>query len=317
MARSIMDLISSAAENFGLPNLVQAMPALAPVANSIGLTKTKFVEPEYANNVDLDNRQDFNFEIQNPLYGFPKSTIPTDLPQSMKVYRADPTGKFGGKEGLETQPLSQFLTGGQFVGNTQIYKPNTNTSTSSTYDDPSKAIQDIYRFARLNGAAQKHGYPYLNAEDFAAFVLKEGRSDAGFNAVRGTPADEKFKEKLKQEHYISNRDLNYLSALNSKQRVADRLNIPFAMAWNGTGVNAAGQSGKDYAKDWEIHKKAAQNSKNQQLLELINRGMEEGNKYGLTSRKEKEKLMQGTTEKVPYKKGGNVAKSIEGGKKII
>ena len=289
-------------------SLVGTFPSLAPIANAIGATKVGLSEKElptddmywYQNDATNQMMGNDRRGDVNPLLGIPRSTQPTDLPKSIKMYRADPTGKYGGKEGIETLPQPRFDVGGD-----RYHKRVEDPTISDVYGDSSKAIQQLYRYARLNGAANKYGYPSLSPEDVAAMALKEGRSDLGFNAVNlGHPDELKFNKMLRDTYNLTSNDQNFLAALFAKQRVADKFKIPFANAWNGTGVNDAGQSGKDYAKNYEHHRNAALHPNNQQLMELINRAIEDGKKYGLPLR---ENSIQDSMRKyieVPYKKRG-------------
>jgi hypothetical protein len=289
-------------------SLVGTFPSLAPVANAIGATKVGLSEKElptddmywYSNGATRDLIGNDRRGDVNPMLGVPLSTQPTDLPKSIKMYRADPTGKYGGKEGIETLPQPRFDVGGDRYHN-KVEDP----TVSDVYGDSSKAIQQLYRYARLNGAANKYGYPSLSPEDVAAMALKEGRSDLGFNAVNlGHPDELKFNKMLRDTYNLTSNDQNFLAALFAKQRVADKFNIPFANAWNGTGVNDAGQSGKDYAKNYEHHKKAALHPNNQQLMELVNRAIEDGKKHGLPLRENSIKDSMRHYIPVPYKKRG-------------
>jgi len=290
--------------------LVNTFPSLAPVANAIGATKVGLSEKElptddmywYSNGATRDLIGNDRRGDVNPMLGVPLSTQPTDLPKSIKMYRADPTGKYGGKEGIETLPQPRFDVGGDRYHN-KVEDP----TVSDVYGDSSKAIQQLYRYARLNGAANKYGYPSLSPEDVAAMALKEGRSDLGFNAVNlGHPDELKFNKMLRDTYNLTSNDQNFLAALFAKQRVADKFNIPFANAWNGTGVNDAGQSGKDYAKNYEHHKKAALHPNNQQLMELVNRAIEDGKKHGLPLRENSIKDSMRHYIPVPYKASGGV-----------
>ena len=291
-------------------SLVGTFPSLAPVANAIGATKIGLSEKElptddmywYSNGATRDLIGNDRRGDVNPMLGVPLSTQPTDLPKSIKMYRADPTGKYGGKEGLETLPQPRFDVGGD-----RYHKKVEDPTVSDVYGDSSKAIQQLYRYARLNGAANKYGYPSLSPEDVAAMALKEGRSDLGFNAVNlGHPDELKFNKMLRDTYNLTSNDQNFLAALFAKQRVADKFKIPFANAWNGTGVNDAGQSGKDYAKNYEHHKKAALHPNNQQLMELINRAIEDGKKHGLPLRENSIKDSMRHYIPVPYKAKGGV-----------
>jgi hypothetical protein len=304
----------------GLDDLISSSPTLSSLANRLGMQKEVWADPELPNNLRYEYSLTGNVDrSKQPLYGLPASTIPKDLPSNLQIYRADPLNKYGG-DGIETQPQTRFDTGGSRLGNQWIHKPNTDPETSSIYTDPSKAVQDVYRHARTLGAANKYGYATLSPEEAAAFVLKEGRSDLGYNGdatINGNKKDVEFSDMLSKTYNMHPHDRGFLATLNSKQRVAEKLGIPLAEAWNGTGKNQLGQSGKDYAKNWETHKEAAQHPKNKGLMELIQRAYDDGIKHGFPLKENEYKDTARQRVKVPYKKGGMIAKPLDGGHKLI
>jgi len=296
---------------------VETVPQLASVANSLGFKKT-INTPSELPDTNMSNYSPSNMHYLDasdrlPLLGIPTSTQPNDLPQSIKAYRADPKNKYKGNNGLETQPISRFTVGGDWA-----HTQNLNDKTSDVYSDPSKAVQQLYKYARLNGAAAKYGYPSLSPEEIAAFALKEGRSDLGHSGVVvGNKDDLAFQKTIQDTYNIPFHDANFLVALYSKNRVANKLNIPLAEAWNGTGVNESGQTGKQYAKSFEQHKQAALHPMNKELMDLINEGHQHGLEYGLPLKKDAVKNATPQQKEVPYKKGGFIDKPITGGGKII
>jgi len=288
-------------------SLVETLPFTRPVVNALGFRKEVYDRAELPMDLDRYGQTDIKL-MQDPLRSLPRSTRPSDLPTGIKAYRADPTGKFGGKEGLETLPIRRIYTGGD-----QYNPRNPDPATSDSYTDSSKAVQELYRHARLLGAAQKHGYPSFTPEEAAAFMLKEGRTDLGHSSVwLGSKKEKEFDDMLKKTHNLHPEDQNFLSAINAKKLVADRLGISLAEAWNGTGRNEAGQTGKDYAKNWEAQRQAALHPKNKELLDLINRAINEGKEHGLPLRanRERDEIMQ--RREVPYANGGIIHKA-EGG----
>jgi hypothetical protein len=289
----------------GIDSLVETFPSLAPAVNALGFTKTENVPAD----LPKDDLSDSYFDVdlsKTPFYGIPKSTIPKDLPSNIQVFRADPTGKFGGKEGLETQPISVFATGQKLMGN-KLQPADLNLETSTVNNNSEKAMQELYKYARLNGAAQNLGLPSMTPAEMAAFAIKEGRSDVGHSGVLPRTKDElAFDEKLRTTYNLHSRDRNFLTSIFAKQKVAEKFKIPFAEAWNGTGTNAAGQTGKQYAQDYQNHLQAATHPKNQQLLNLIQRGIDDGAKYGLPLKENRYKDSSPSQKKVPYKKGGSV-----------
>lgn len=293
----------------GIDQFISQYDVLKNLANMVGMKKTVVDPAELPISREEYARQTLQAD---PLYYLPKSTIPSDLPKSVAAYRADPTGKYGGKEGLETQPITRLTKGGD-----RYNKPNTDPKTSNTYTDPSKAVQELYRYARLNGAAAKLGYAAMSPEEIASFALKEGRTDLGYNALMGGKKDIDYEKSLREKYDITDTDANFLAAVAAKRRVADKLGISLAEAWNGTGRNALGTSGADYAKDLENHKKAAAHEKNKALLDIINRGIADGQKYGFPALGDNVKNTSPTRKEVPYKHGGSIAKPIAGGHKNI
>jgi hypothetical protein len=293
----------------GIDQFISESDFLKNLANMVGMKKTVYEPAELPLSREEFARQTLQ---KDPLYYLPKSTIPADLPKSVAAYRADPTGKYGGKDGLETQPISRLTKGGD-----RYHNPNPDPKTSNTFTDSSKAVQELYRYARLNGAAAKLGYAAMSPEEIASFALKEGRTDLGYNALMGGKKDIDYEKSLRAKYDITDTDANFLAAVAAKRRVADKLGISLAEAWNGTGRNALGTSGADYARDLENHKKAAMNEKNKALLDIINRGIADGQKHGFPALGDNEKNTRSKRKEVPYKRGGDIAKPIAGGHKTI
>jgi len=295
----IDDLVNSTVTNF---------PAAAPIANALGFQKTVDV-PQELPSYDMRSAEDVMTRNRNPLFGIPASTQPTDLPTSIPAYR----GSTATKDGLETIPLQPFTK-----GNTWGWTPNNDPETSTFSTNAPKAIQNVYKYARLNGAADSLGYPALPPDHIGAFVLKEGRSDLGYNGgFDGSTKDNKYRKELASKYNLPQLDVNFLGVVKAKQELADRKGIPFAEAWNGTGKNAFGQTGAEYAKDWEIHRQAALHPKNQQLMDLIQRGYEDGRKHGFPLQDNSYEDAKPHKKAVPYKKGGMIDKPLQGNTKII
>jgi len=283
-----------------LDDLIKSSDTLRSLANTFGMKQEIEVPPELPS-ADLGETK-YGLLDQNPLYAVPRSTIPTDLPQNIRAYRADPTGKFGGKEGIETLPINRFLKGGD-----QYHPQNLDPKTSTTYTDPSKAVQEIYRYARLAGAAEKDGLPTVSSQELASFILQEGRSDAGMSGGSyGGNYVNKLKKDLTSKYNIPNEDINFLTTVADKKRIADKLGISFAEAWNGTGKSIAGKTGKDYAREMEGTSKIAEHPKNADLMAIIKKGIEDGKKHGLPLNENAYKDSIYSKKKVPYNAGGGV-----------
>lgn len=296
----------------GLEDIISNNAILRSIANTLGIKRDVYVPEEMPNSPASYRFEDREALKTEPLKFLPRSTIPTALPTSVPMYRADPTGKFGGTEGLETQPITRFTKGGD-----RTYPTESDIEKGNIYNNAPKAIQELYRYARINGAAEKHGLPAMTPEEIAAFALKEGRSDLGYNAFMGNPKEQKYQQELLEKYNIPFSEANFLSAVASKKRIADKFGIPFANAWNGVGVNVAGQSGKDYSKDWEKHLEAVKHEKNKTLMDLINQAVEDGRKYGFPLMENKIKDSIPRWEKKPFNKGGLIDKPLAGGRRDI
>jgi hypothetical protein len=289
-----------------LDDIISSNELLRKAANAIGMKKDVIVPAELPQ-IDMQQSKSgtnslgyYGKTSQDPMFGIPLSTQPTDLPEKIQAYRADPTNKFG-KTGLESLPISFFDKGGNYM-----HPTNNDLETADSYNNSKKAIQEIYRMARINGAAEKHGYPAMSPEDLAAFALKEGRPDYGFNGGSLNNYTRKLNKELNSQFNIHPHDAAFLTTIADKKRLADKLGIPIAEAWNGTGKNELGQTGKDYANDWENHKRAALHEKNKELMNIINRGINDGKKHGFALKENQYKDAIATPQKVPYKKGGSV-----------
>lgn len=295
----------------GIDDLISNVGFLRKAANAVGMRRDVVVPAELP--VE-DMRNEFSLAYErtrrDPTYYLPRSTIPTDLPPTLAAYRADPTGRFGGKEGLETQPIGIF-------SKAPANFTDTDPNMQDVYNTPSKAVQELYRMARVNGAAAKYGHPAMTPEEIAAFALKEGRSDLGYNSLIGSPKDKAYEADLLSRFDITPRDSNFLAAVAAKRRLAEKKGISFAEAWNGTGKNDFGKTGKDYSTDWDKHLAAAQHARNAQLMEVIQRGIADGQKHGFPLRIEREENTTSKRTKVPYKKGGLVDKPVQGNSKLI
>ena len=170
------------------------------------------------------------------------------MPATIPGYRADPTGKFGGKDGLETQPYN--------------------------YLDP----VELYAHARAMAQGKAVGIPQLSATQLAALALKEGKSYFGVNPVIGKDAvtyyDPNNPDSAATHEKLVNAGVNprvagFPTYLRDKFEAATRLKIPWTEAWNGTGNAGNGLTGKDYAASYKNFETAAASPKNAALVKFI------------------------------------------------
>ena len=121
-------------------------------------------------------------------------------------YRADPTGRYGGKDRMETQPT---------------------TFNRDTIADFVKAMR----------AGESFGIPQLTQQQLAQMLLTEGRSDFGFNMLNENNKRAVQKAELLQEMGHNRLPADFAAALYDKQQTANRINRPLQEVWNGVGLS--------------------------------------------------------------------------------
>lgn len=173
------------------------------------------------------------------------------------------------KTGLETLPLRDktlMMRGdnGENLGN------------------PYLSGDQIYAIARGMGATKQQGVAQLPPEHLAGMILQEGRPDLGNNIGRrhkqyydpNSKAQAEMFDALKASGLHSN-TASWLTKATAKQQLANRLKIPFGVAWNGTG-DSGYQTGAQYGRELQANIRAAQHPKNAQLLNLVKQGYSDG-----------------------------------------
>ena len=156
-------------------------------------------------------------------------------------YRANPKNKYGAKDYMETLPTE--------------------------YDK-----YTLSKYVRAMREGKELGVPQLTPQQLANMALHEGRHDFGFNSMNS-----ENKKAMEIFRTLDEKGLAdgaaFAGALYDKYETAKRLNKPFEEVWNGTGVNTLGQSGADYAKNFKEANYASTNAKNKELLDYINRNI--------------------------------------------
>ena len=160
--------------------------------------------------------------------------------------------------------------------------PKTGLETMPINIDTSRA----YAIARGMGATKHLGTAQLPPEQLAGMLLQEGRPDLGNNTGGRRAKDPTYYDKnipaqgqmfgTLTSSGLDNQTASWLTRATAKQQLANRLNIPFGVAWNGTGTSIYGQSGGQYAKELQANIKAAQHPKNAEMLNLIRQGYQDG-----------------------------------------
>jgi hypothetical protein len=154
-------------------------------------------------------------------------------------YRADPTGRFGGKDRMETQP--------------------------TTYN---REIVDAY--IKAMRAGEPLGVPQLTQDQLMQMLLTEGRSDFGFNMLNENNKKAMHKAEVLNEMGHSKLASDFAAALYDKQQMANRLNRPLQEVWNGLGRSSAGRTGAQHNQRFNEFGYAVDNPKNAELMNVVN-----------------------------------------------
>ena len=247
---------------------------LEPIAKVTGTYYPEDHPTEFKAFSDYKRKIDPGYD---PLQSFPRSTRPSNIPQTLTSYRGDE--KTGG---LETLPQSRFDMRSPLKTDNRYWQDKDGTRT--------RDLTEMYARARVLGAAQRHGLVSLTPEQFGAMVLKEGRPDAGFNSfMPGNPQDYRYREKL-NTYDMSDTDKDYLGLIEYAQRISKKRNIPFEAVWNGTGRSLdTGKTGFDYAKAMPVHRKAYLHPKNAEFRQYIQNSYNDGMKHGFALLKDYKK----------------------------
>jgi hypothetical protein len=210
-----------------------------------------------------------------------------DLPEYVSGYRADPTGRYGGKEGLETLPTKL-------------------------------GAAELYAKVRAMKLGEPYGVPQLDVETLAALALKEGSGPSGvfgvdpivpksalsnkdpdgliYSLSNNTDYDPAMKGDKELYDNLIRQGINggaaaFAVRLANKDKVAKRLGIPLGSAWVGTG-HSGYESSNEYADSLDQFRKIAAHPKNRGLLEFIN--------LAISPQMEKKYRSGGNVERVSY-----------------
>jgi len=185
------------------------------------------------------------------LKGVDTSAYGGQFPTHIGGYRADPRGKYGGKDGLETMP--------------------TNLNAA-----------ELFSKVRAMKVGQKYGVPQLPPEQLAALALKEGSGVSGVFGVDpvwdktsnrimeydpNMKGDKELYDKLIGDG-LSSGAASFAVRLANKNKVAKRLGIPIASAYFGTG-NSGYENSKQYAASLQTFENAAAHKRNRALVDFI------------------------------------------------
>ncbi len=179
----------------------------------------------------------------------PASTTPLPanyLADIIEGFRADPAGRYGGKDRMETRPTK--------LDAAEILK-----------------LADGLRYA------QTQGMPPVSPEMLVNKILVEGRADAGTNEYNGNnPRARALYQNMRGMGY-DELSATFAAAVLDKTEVAKRTGRTFDEVWNGVGKSReTGRTGKQHSDRAAESKYAATSPKNAQLLELVTRTINSG-----------------------------------------
>lgn len=173
----------------------------------------------------------------NPNSGF--GTIDYTPPNPIKLWGADPTGKFGGKDRMQTQPWKLDRT-------------------------------SLEEFIKAMRAGESLGVPQLTPEQLTRIAMNEGdRSDFGFNRLNTDNKKAVKVADILREMGHSKMTADFAGALLDKQQYAKQLKLPLEHVWNGTGVSQYGKTGGDYANQANEWGYAVNHPKNADFLNMV------------------------------------------------
>lgn len=131
---------------------------------------------------------------------------------------------------------------------------------------------EVISMAETAGRARQLGMPEVGVTQLANKMLVEGRGDAGTNEYNtNNKRAVNLYNTLRSEGY-PHKSSAYAAAVLDKSEVASRLNIPFEMAWNGTGrASETKRTGRQHAERAEQHKN--NENKNEDLIDTISRAV--------------------------------------------
>lgn len=135
---------------------------------------------------------------------------------------------------------------------------------------------DVLNMANGIKIALDQGMPVEGRDLYVKKLLLEGRVDAGTNEYNyNNPRAKQLFDKVKAAG-ASTKPAMYAAAVLDKLEVAKRLNIPFELAWNGTGRSVSSRGvveadGQRHAERAKLFENVAKDPRNADLVELVNR----------------------------------------------
>ena len=155
-----------------------------------------------------------------------------------------------------TMPVDKQITSDNLLAGRRADLKRKSVETMDT-------IYDKETIANLMKALKASGVQ-VNPDELTNMLLKEGRSNFGFNDFDyNNKKAAAIRDNLIQQGYDPYA-ASFPAAIYDKQQLANRLNVPITQVWNG-----AGPAAKKYAQELEASKYAIEHEKNQPLRQFI------------------------------------------------
>lgn len=153
----------------------------------------------------------------------------------------------------------------------KAYRQDVKTGKLETLPIKLNRAQLIEIASGLN-TAKEFGMPAIGKEKLANKVLLEGRADAGTNEYNYKNRHAKDLYEILLASQVPELSARYAAAVLDKSQAAERLNIPFERAWNGTGIAAeTKRTGQQHADRSKQFGKPELDPKNLELVDTIQR----------------------------------------------
>ena len=199
---------------------------------------------------------------------------------------AKPNPAWWAKTSHMTLPVDKQITGENMLPGRRADLKKKSVETMDTVYDK-ETIANLMKALKASGVQ-------VHPDDMTNILLKEGRSNFGFNDFdyNNKKAAAIRDNLIKQGHdpYAA----SFPAAVFEKQQTANRLNVPFHQVWNG-----AGPAAKKYAQELEASKYAVEHEKNQPLRQFIYNSL--GQKIPV-KKSELEEIPETAPETIPEQK---------------
>ena len=153
-------------------------------------------------------------------------------------------------------PVDKPITDEQLIAGRRADLKRKTVETQDTVFDK-ETIGNLMKAVKASGVK-------VNPDEMANILLREGRSNFGFNDFDyNNKKAAAIRDSLIKQGYDPYA-ASFPAAIFDKQQTANRLNVPFSQVWNG-----AGPAARKYAQELEASRYAVEHEVNQPLRQFI------------------------------------------------